>query len=57
MNLTVRQLAKELLESGWEDRPKLLILAARYYKGLETVDTLIYANLPPSDINFILHMR
>lgn len=51
------QLAKQLSQSGWEDRRKLLILAARFYRGLETVDTLQYANLSPSDINFIVYMR
>lgn len=56
-NLTVLQLAEQLRQSGWTDNRKLLILAARFYYGLEDVDTLIYANLSPSDINYIVYMR
>lgn len=57
MNLTVFELVDQLRGSGWSGSDKLLILAARFYKGLETVDTLIYCNLSPSDINYIVYMR
>ncbi len=56
--MKVRQLAKQLLNSGWEDDKKLLILAARYYLGLETVETLkINARLKEDKINQIVYSR
>lgn len=55
--LTVRQLAQELCDSGWDKSKKVLILAARYYKGLETVETLQLARVSPADINYIIYMR
>jgi len=57
MNLTVIQLAHELKASGWNKPRKVLILAARFYKGLETVETLQLARLKNSEINHILYMR
>ncbi len=56
-NLTVLQLAQELQNSGWNKPRKTLILAARFYKGLETVETLQFARLKSSEINHILYMR
>lgn len=57
VGLTVFELATELSLSGWPNNRKLLILAARFYKGLETVETLRLANLPARDINCIIYMR
>lgn len=52
------KLVKELANGGWPNDRKLLILAARYYLGLETVDTLrVNAKLSPNKINFILYNR
>jgi hypothetical protein len=55
--MTVLQLANELKLSGWDKPEKVLILAARYYKGLESVETLKFANLTFGDINHILYWR
>ena len=56
-NLTVLQLAQELKDSGWPKIDKVVILAARYYKGLETVETLQFAKLPAQYINMIVYSR
>jgi len=55
-NLTVLQLANELKSSGWDKPRKVLILAARFYKGLETIETL-QSCISDVDINYILYMR
>ncbi len=55
--MTVLQLADELKQSGWPNNRKLLILAARFYKGLETVRTLQLARLSSKEINLILYSR
>lgn len=55
--LTVLQLADELKASGWDKPRKVLILAARFYRGLETTETLRLARLSPSDINWIVYAR
>ena len=56
-SLTVLKLAQELQNSGWDKPWKTLLLAARFYKGLETTETLKLANLKNSEINHILYMR
>lgn len=53
----VLKLAEELRLSGWNKSRKILILAARYYLGLETVETLQFARVSPADINFIVYSR
>ena len=55
--MKVLELAQQLKESGWNKPRKILILAARSYKGLETVETLINARVSISDINFIIYSR
>jgi hypothetical protein len=56
--MTVTEFATELKNSGWPDNKKLLILAARYYLGLETVETLKNnARLSENKINYILYNR
>lgn len=55
--MKVLQLAEELRLSGWNKDRKILILAARFYLNLETVETLQFARVSPADINFIMYMR
>ena len=55
--MTVMRLAEELRLSGWNKSRKILILAARFYRGLETVETLEFAGVSHSDIHFILYSR
>jgi hypothetical protein len=56
--MKVLELARELKNSGWPDNKKLLILAARYYLGLETIETLrINARLSENKVNYILYSR
>jgi hypothetical protein len=51
----VIELAGELLASGWHGR-KMTILAARYYKGLETRETLL-KYLTAEEVAFIMLAR
>lgn len=55
--MSVLQLAEELKASGWKKPRKVLILAARFYKGLESVESLQRARLSDADINYIVYMR
>lgn len=55
--MTVLALANELRGSGWLNNRKVLILAARFYKGLETIETLIYAGLREEEIQYIISHR
>jgi hypothetical protein len=57
-DLSVMQLARELKASGWDKPRKTLILAARFYKGLETAESMhLSGRLASSEVNFILYWR
>lgn len=55
--MSVLKLAAELKSSGWPDSRKLLILAARYYKGLESEETLRLAGLNAGLVRFVIESR
>ena len=55
--MTVREHAEELKAAGWTESWKVRLLAARYYRGLETTETLQQAHLTAQEINHIIYMR
>jgi hypothetical protein len=55
--MKVLELAVELRKSGWQKPMKILILAARYYKNLETEETLRLARVSKEDIEMIKELR
>ena len=54
--LSVWKLAKELVASGWRNDRKLVILAARYYNGIDSREVL-EAYLDADDVAFVVRMR
>jgi len=54
--MSAYELAGELLAAGWPKSRKLVILAARFYKGLETLESL-KRYLSTSDVLYIAKMR
>ena len=56
IQMSAYELAGELLASGWPKSRKLAILAARYYKGLETLESL-GRYLSASEVLYIAKMR
>lgn len=54
--LTAWKLANELWAAGWRQDRRLVVLAARYYRGLETRETL-GRYLIPGDVEMVVRDR